>query len=89
MSITCQSAPLSYRRFVHRPKQASPLTSQYLDRQSMIANLAYMHLGGSKQAISFLNQHNFTLGAKPLDLAGDSNEGYVAVCSEILRLVPL
>ncbi|NOW46482.1 hypothetical protein FHW96_002642 [Novosphingobium sp. SG751A] len=70
-------------------KGASPLTPQYLDRQSRIANLAYMHFHDSDQAISFLNEHNLNLAAKPLDLAGDSNEGYAAVCGEILRQVPI
>lgn len=81
-----KSAYMPYRGNANRLKGASPLTRQYLERQSLIANLAYIQFGNRDQAISFLNAHNSMLGAKPLDLAGDSKEGYAAVRGEIMRL---
>ncbi|NOW46466.1 hypothetical protein FHW96_002626 [Novosphingobium sp. SG751A] len=88
MTTTGKSAYMPYRGNAHRLKGASPLTPQYLERQSLIANLAYMHFGNRDHAIAFLNAHNASLGAKPLDLAGDSTEGYAAVHGEILRQAP-
>jgi len=80
------SAYMPYRRAIHRPGGVTPLSRQYLDRQSLIANFAYVQFGDRALAIAFLNAHSASLGARPLDLAGDSKEGYAAVHGEILRL---
>lgn len=64
----------------------SPHSPQYLARQNRITHLAFVLLGGSAQAITFLNAHNSTLNAKPIDLAGHSAEGYTTVHNELLRL---
>lgn len=70
-------------------RAASPLSPQCFSRQGLIANLAFSHLGGRDPAIWFLNSYNSGLGARPLDLAGDSAEGYATVQSEVRRLETL
>ena len=39
--------------------------------------------------MTFLNTYHDGLGAKPLDLAGDSATGYSAVCGEVERLASM
>ena len=55
-------------------------------RQGLITHLAFQHLGGRDSAIRFLNAHNDVLGARPLDLATGSHDGYLAVAQLIATL---
>lgn len=52
-------------------------------RQGQITHLAFTFLGGKEEALAFLNTHHPRLGARPLDLATDSKEGFLAVESEL------
>jgi hypothetical protein len=61
------------------------MPAQTTDRQGRITHLAFTLLG-REPALSFLNSHHEKLGAKPLDLAGDSASGYSAVQGEVRRL---
>ena len=67
-------------------KKASRLPRQYIERQGLIANLAYTSLGCLEAAVTFLNSYHARLRARPLDLAGDSAAGYLAVQGEVQRL---
>lgn len=67
-------------------KKASPFSAQYIERQGRIAHLAHCLLGGRDPALAFLNTCHAGLGARPLDLAGVSPAGYLAVQGEIERL---
>lgn len=89
MSALAPSVPHPERRSSNWRQAATPLPPQYIDRQGLITHLAYSQLGGRGPAISFLNCHNAGLGGKPLDLAGDSAEGYAAVRSEVQRLASI
>jgi uncharacterized protein (DUF2384 family) len=55
------------------------LSSEVETRQSRVTQLAFTSLGGRDQAVSFLNEFNPTLQARPLDLAMATAEGYLAV----------
>jgi uncharacterized protein (DUF2384 family) len=55
-------------------------------RQGEITNLAFSLLGGREPAIAFLNHHNAELGARPIDLATDSAEGWASVERVMQRL---
>ena len=79
----------SRRRTFNRRQAPSPLPRQYIDRQGLITHLAYTLLGGRESAISFLNSYHAGLGARPLDLAGDSVAGYSAVRGEVQRLASI
>jgi hypothetical protein len=48
-------------------------------RQGNIATLAFLSLGGRERAMAFLNTADESLGARPIDLAIASDEGYVRV----------
>jgi hypothetical protein len=61
---------------------------QTIDRQGRITHLAFSLLG-REPALSFLNSHHEQLGAKPLDLAGDSATGFSTVQGEVQRLAAL
>lgn len=67
-------------------KAPSRLPRQHVDRQVLITNLAFALLGGRDPALTFLNTYHAALGARPLDLAGDSAAGYSSVYEEMLRL---
>jgi hypothetical protein len=89
MTDEAGAAPEPARPSRHWRKPASPLSQQTTQRQGLITNLVFAHLGGRDAAIAFLNAHHDGLGAKPLDLAGASAEGYQAVEREVLRLAAL
>lgn len=55
-------------------------------REGEITKLAFLLLGSSEAAISLLNQSHPDLGARPLDLATASDEGFAAVERIIRRL---
>ncbi|AMK20090.1 MULTISPECIES: hypothetical protein [Sphingobium] len=54
-------------------------------RQGLITHLAFV-LMGHTEAIRFLNTHNDSLGARPLDLAIADSVGYATVESAIKLL---
>jgi hypothetical protein len=61
------------------------LSQAQADRQGRISRLAFTALGGP-DAIAFLNAEHATLGARPLDLAIASDEGYTAVAEALSGL---
>jgi uncharacterized protein (DUF2384 family) len=71
------TAPARPRRraFVSRETKVSPEQAR---RQGLITHLAFVLLG-QKEAIRFLNTHNVSLGARPLDLAIADPTGYSTV----------
>lgn len=71
--------------FFRRAKRSS-LPDQNLARQGLITHLAFALLGGRDPALAFLNSFHSRLGARPLDLAGDSLGGFSSVRGEVLRL---
>jgi hypothetical protein len=68
-----------------RPAHADRLPAASARRQGNITQLAFLVLGRDG-AIAFLNAENATLGARPLDLAIASSEGYASVEAELGRL---
>jgi hypothetical protein len=63
------------RAFVNREARISPDRAR---RQGLITHLAF-NLLGHEEAIRFLNTHNASLGARPLDLAMTDPAGYSTV----------
>ncbi|ANI79912.1 MULTISPECIES: hypothetical protein [Sphingobium] len=63
------------RAFVNRETRISPDQAR---RQGLITHLAFVLLG-HEEAIRFLNTHNTSLGARPLDLAIGDPTGYSVV----------
>jgi hypothetical protein len=61
--------------FTNRETRISPDQAK---RQGLITHLAFVLLGQSA-AIEFLNTHNASLGARPLDLAIADPAGYSTV----------
>ena len=70
--------------FRKRPK-GPPLSPVTAARQGRISQLAFAVLGRD-EALLFLNSDNATLGARPIDLAVESEEGCVSVEAELNRL---
>lgn len=66
----------------NRPK----LPKDEARRQGNIATLAFLLLGGRDRAMDFLNTADESLGARPIDLAIASDEGYVRVEQAIKRI---
>lgn len=50
-------------------------------RQGKIVTLAFTELGGRDAALDFLNSHNETLDARPLDVASESDSGFDRVAA--------
>jgi hypothetical protein len=48
-------------------------------RAASITVIAHMMLGGSKPALSFLNKAETSFGPSPMELARESEEGWVRV----------
>lgn len=67
-----------------RPRSTLPL--ECLSRQGLITHLAFSHLGDRGATVIFLNTYHAVLGARPLDVAGESAGGYLAVRNEVLHL---
>ncbi|PJG45877.1 hypothetical protein CAF53_16635 [Sphingobium sp. LB126] len=63
------------RAFISRDPRIS---ADQARRQGLITHLAFVLLG-QEEAIRFLNIHNASLGARPLDLAIADPEGYSRV----------
>jgi len=55
-------------------------------RQGNIATLAFLLIGDKNRALAFLNTDNRGLGARPIDLAIASDEGYLRVERAIREL---
>ena len=55
------------------------LTPEQATRQGQVATSAFRHFGGRDAAMAFLNDHDETLGGRPLDLAIASAEGLALV----------
>jgi uncharacterized protein (DUF2384 family) len=55
------------------------LTPDQATRQGQVATSAFRHFGGRDAAMAFLNDHDETLGGRPLDLAIASAEGLALV----------
>lgn len=72
-----ETTPVRPRRraFANRETRISPDQAR---RQGLITHLAFVLLG-HEQAIRFLNTHNASLGARPLDLAIADAAGYSTV----------
>ena len=60
-----------------RPR--TPMDQDDARRQGAIAALAFVQFGDRDSAVEFLNTHNDTLGARPLDVASESDEGFEEV----------
>lgn len=69
--------------FRKRPK-GPPLSRETAARQGRISQLAFAVLGRD-EALLFLNSDNAVLGARPIDLAVESEEGCLAVEAELNR----
>jgi len=68
------------RRKPFRNKFSMPrLSPESAERQGRVTLLAWKMLGGRDAAIAFLNNHDDTLGGRPLDLAVASAAGCEAV----------
>jgi hypothetical protein len=68
-----------------RPAHGDRLPDASARRQGNITQLAFLVLGRDG-AIAFLNAEHAVLGARPLDLAIASSEGYASVEAELGRL---
>lgn len=78
--IGAKPKSVSWRR---RRSSASP---EQINRQGLITHLAFSLLGGRDPAMLFLNSHHAGLGATPIDLAGETLDGYRAVQIEVRRI---
>ena len=65
----------SFRKF----NQAARLTPDQLRRQDAVLQSAWRNLSAPGPVIAFLNSHNESLGAQPLHLALESDEGLLRV----------
>lgn len=52
-------------------------------RHGKAASLAFVAFGEAGSALTFLNSHNESLGGRPLDVAGASDQGLKAVQTEL------
>lgn len=55
-------------------------------RQGAISTLAFVLLGGREEALAFPNTRSTALAARPIDLAMDSDQGYLRVEGLIRKL---
>lgn len=75
------------REFRSRAWQTNaPLAKDEARRQGLITNLAFTALGGTQEALRFLNGQNVELNGRPLDIAMATPEGYLKVEAEIKAL---
>ena len=59
-----------------RSRPMAKMPRENAQRQGAIATLAFMEFGDRDKAVTFLNTHNDTLDARPLDVASASSEGF-------------
>lgn len=74
------------RRAFDKRYREMRLSPERAKRQWLITHLALSLLGQKDRAMSFLNTHNETLAARPLDLAIENADGYAAVEAAIRLL---
>ena len=79
MSADAGLAPRPRRRTFTRHNPETRLSPECAERQWLVTHLALALLDGHDKAIAFLNTHNVSLGARPLDLAIKDAAGYSAV----------
>ncbi|URW76106.1 hypothetical protein M9980_02420 [Sphingomonas donggukensis] len=77
-SLADKPVTKKFRR--HTTERVAP---EIASRQGRIAGLAWQKLGGRDAAMAFLNDHDATLGARPLDVAIASDAGYDTVAALI------
>lgn len=78
MSVPDETAAEAKKSRHFRPRQ-KPMDRSHAERQGRITHLALAALGGPAQAMNFLNSHHEALGGRPLELATNSAEGFLAV----------
>ena len=54
-----------------------------LDRQGRIAILAFGAFANRDEARAFLNEDNQTLGGRPIDIAGETDEGFESIAAAL------
>lgn len=79
-------APRRNNSRVFRSATKIKIAPENARRQGEITKLAFLVLGSSEAAIALLNQPHADLGARPLDIATASDEGYADVERVIRRL---
>lgn len=84
--MNASPAPRPRQRIFNSRYRQVRLSPERAERQGLIAHLAFGLLGGRDETISFLNTHNVSLGARPLDLAMVDAAGYAAVEGAIRQL---
>ena len=74
--VTTQpSETKKFRRSAGRSRMPAPQAR----RQGDIVTLAFTTLGGRDAALDFLNSHDASLDARPLDVASESDDGFERV----------
>ncbi len=71
--------PRKHNSRIFRSASKVKLAPDSARRQGEITKLAFLTLGSSQAAIALLNQPHPELGARPLDVATASDEGYANV----------
>jgi uncharacterized protein (DUF2384 family) len=75
------------RSMVFRKRRTTaPPTPGQARRQSEIVQSAWRHFGESAPAIAFLNTRHEALGAQPLHLAIESDEGFERVATLLQQM---
>ena len=59
-----------------RSRPMAKMPRENARRQGAIVTLAFMEFGDRDKAVSFLNTHNESIDARPLDMASESSEGF-------------
>jgi hypothetical protein len=71
--------PVQWSRRFRRKASAKVPTADELRRQDAVLRSAWRSLGQPGPVIAFLNTHNESLGARPIYLALESDEGLLRV----------
>jgi len=78
--------PVRRRDFRRAPK--SKLSGDAAKRQGDITTLAFRLLGGRDSAIAYLNTERTEVGGRPLAVATESREGWLAVEADLQGMTP-
>lgn len=78
-ATTANAAQGKQRSRMFRSTKRVPLDPDIARRQGEITKYAFLTLGSSAAAIGFLNAAHDDLGARPLDVAMASNDGFATV----------
>ena len=70
-----------------RSRPMAKMPRENARRQGAIVTLAFMEFGDRDKAVSFLNTHNESIDARPLDMASESSEGFDRV-SDLITSYP-